>query len=275
MKKLIVMLMALLSVSLYAQQNYPHNKPELLLNKKVTIRPMVIDALRPGYANFYEDEYKSKTYKKIDYNASDAKELVDRSFIVTDVKGPNSYNLYTITLKDPATGELIYYDYKLKYVPNLFPFVVEGGLDLPEDFYATYVKYELNGKSKRWSIPDDVGFETDGGISIEKDNISGVGESYKLVLYGDKNSEPTKIKGPLLVTFEDGTTITRKTADLFAFPPHNHFYWGIISLTKAELEQVKTKRIKSFRVNNAHYYNDDLEYNRAERIRGIANYMAA
>src|SRR5690606_20657972 len=115
MKNLTFFIVMLFSAVLGAQ-NYPGNKPELLLNKEVK----VLDKDSPkeyGYREFYKDKELDKVYACCQKTSSKYEKLVNRVFKVTavdPVKGVKSSGgtMYILTLQD--SKETIDFKYNSK-----------------------------------------------------------------------------------------------------------------------------------------------------------------
>ncbi|KGO78574.1 hypothetical protein Q763_17725, partial [Flavobacterium beibuense F44-8] len=114
---------------------FPFKRPELLVGKTVTIRPLTDKEIKiqKGYHNFYKDKYNIHTYHEIGFETSDPKSLENRVFKVVS-SDPNDTVKLTLEAED---GEVIYYRLLAGY-PKYYYFEVEGGLDFPNDFYCDY-----------------------------------------------------------------------------------------------------------------------------------------
>ncbi|QEE50106.1 hypothetical protein FUA48_11100 [Flavobacterium alkalisoli] len=138
MKNLSLLFALFLSVVATAQDKksveiFPNNHPELLLGKTVKILPLPEKSRAEGYSNFATNVYGTDTYHKIGFKKSAAESLENRVFKVV----PNELNKLNVIKLESPEGEIIYHAYN-KYDDREYYFEVEGGLDIPEDFYCEY-----------------------------------------------------------------------------------------------------------------------------------------
>lgn len=157
MKQFTLALVLLFSVLAIAQEEkkpeiFPFKRPELLVGKTVTIRPLSDEEIEKekGYANFFENK-DLDVYYEVGMFKSDPKSLENRVFkVVSAIKG--KYDTYTLKL-EAENGEIIYHRYNENEDKHYY-FEVEGGLDVPNDFYCDYFDNGVDdGKKKitKWA----------------------------------------------------------------------------------------------------------------------------
>jgi len=137
MKQLATILTFLISFITTAQQSYPNNKPELLAGKNVTVRDLEY-MHKAGYRYFYSNKQLTDTYMpaKSDKDISSYEDLLGQNFKVVAVEPMGKDTRIVLENKK---GKLVYYKYNKWVESFMFPFVVEGGLSLPADFYCDYL----------------------------------------------------------------------------------------------------------------------------------------
>lgn len=260
MKKIMMLFALCIGLTATAQVNYPYKRPQLLLGKEVTIKPISEHMRRyePGYKGFYADSKMFTVYKKINALETDPDAFGDRKFKVIAIDSTkNSYaGIYgqpeydkKITLEDTA-GEKVYYQYERRS----YSLVVVGGLDLPADFYCDFIKKDQDGN---FTTNEDIPH-----INVVKTKKGGVTKyslSYDLPQSG---AEPG-----LGMTFllENGKKIDRPKAFVkihgrTATPRLN----GSIELTAAEIALLKESNVASVTLNK---YTDKLYGDMAENFR--------
>ena len=184
MKQFTLALVLLFSVLAIAQEEkkpeiFPYKRPQLLVGKTVKIRPLTDEEIEKekGYANFFENE-DMDVYHEVGRFKSDPKSLENKVFKVvsSDPKFPGILKL------EAEDGEVIYYWLKENY-PKYYYFEVEGGLDVPNDFYCDYF---------------DTGVENDDLIFLSADGL----EDYALVLLRSGGTFETMEKDVVMLTME-------------------------------------------------------------------------
>src|SRR5690606_4696001 len=151
MKQFTLALVLLFSLLAIAQEEkkpeiFPFRRPELLVGKTVTIRPLSDEEIEKekGYGNFFENE-DLDVYYKVGIFKSDPKSLENRVFkVVSAIKG--KYDTYTLKL-EAENGEIIYHIFYENEEEHYY-FEVEGGLDFPNDFYCDYFEYGYDKGNK-------------------------------------------------------------------------------------------------------------------------------
>lgn len=202
-KKLILIIALLLSLGANAQTSFPYKRPELLLGKTVTVMPIGQYNFSQLYQNFYAGKSFSAYYKG---KREIPKEMLEgRKFNVAAVeqnRTEKDYEDYWITLKDTAAGETLYYLYsKSRKKRGEYYFEVEGGLDLPADFYCDYIeKMEMPDGTNRYTLNQSVFEVVRSGPKAKP--------YYTLSLQFFKD---TSLKlGPLTIVMEDGSKLVIK-----------------------------------------------------------------
>ncbi|MFL9836956.1 hypothetical protein ABS768_05560 [Flavobacterium sp. ST-75] len=235
MKQFTLALVLLFSVLAIAQEEkkpeiFPFKRPELLVGKTVTIRPLTDEEIKTqkGYHNFYKDKYHRHSYHEIGFETSDPKSLENRVFKVVSTH-PKYNNKLTLEAED---GEIIYHDLLENY-PEHYYFEVEGGLDVPNDFYCDYFDRGVDDGKKginKWAgfynitVRLDTGFITQQelavGLSFEMDSPADFGLTI-IFDNGEKIELPQK---PLVYSEKDGKKHTHlelaKESDKKLFSEH-------------------------------------------------------
>ncbi|WP_417368792.1 hypothetical protein [Flavobacterium beibuense] len=235
MKQFTLALVLLFSVLAIAQEEkkpeiFPFKRPELLVGKTVTIRPLTDKEIKiqKGYHNFYKDKYNIHTYHEIGFETSDPKSLENRVFKVVS-SDPNDTVKLTLEAED---GEVIYYRLLAGY-PKYYYFEVEGGLDVPNDFYCDYFEYGYDKGNKdilKWAafynIRIDLGIgpmtgqELAVGLSFEMESPA----DYGLTIIFDNGEKIELPQEPLVYREKDGKKHTHleleKESDKKLFSEH-------------------------------------------------------
>ncbi|KGO78721.1 hypothetical protein Q763_17180 [Flavobacterium beibuense F44-8] len=185
MKQLTLALVLLFSVLAIAQEEkkpeiFPFKRPQLLVGKTVTIRPLTDEEIEKekGYAYFSSDRLGIHTYHEIDNDRSDPKSLENRTFKVVSTH-PKYHNRLVLEAED---GEVIYYRL-LEGYPKYYYFEVEGGLEVPNDFYCDYF---------------DSGVEDENLINLTADGL----EDYAVVWLVNGVTFETMEKDVVMLTME-------------------------------------------------------------------------
>lgn len=149
MKKILILSILLISILSFGQ-NFPGERTELLLNKKVK--------QKRSYLKFRK-KFNKKTGKLKGNFLSDYKKLVGKTFTITNVysvpelyKGSRISTNYVLELSNKEVG-VIYYDYNA-YDESEFDFEVIGGLNPPADFYCEKIeikKDKFTGETKLYT----------------------------------------------------------------------------------------------------------------------------
>ncbi|WP_417357660.1 hypothetical protein [Flavobacterium sp.] len=215
MKQFTLALVLLFSVLAIAQEEkkpeiFPFKRPQLLVGKTVKIRPLTDEEIKiqKGYHLFYEDKYHLHSYHEIGFETSDPKSLENRVFKVVSAhpKYPNNLKL------EAEDGEVIYYDLQENY-PEHYYFEVEGGLDVPNDFYCDYFDRGVDDGKKginKWAgfynvqVRLDTGYITKQelavGLSFEMDSPADIG----LTIIFDNGEKIELPQEPLIYRKSDG-----------------------------------------------------------------------
>ncbi|KOS07003.1 hypothetical protein AM493_13900 [Flavobacterium akiainvivens] len=187
-----------------------------------------------GFENFYEKKYKR--YKTTGRETA-ANELIGRVFEIVEVAPydeANPIEYYFITLKDTATGEVLYYKNWVKNT-NSNELLMIDDIALPSDYFCKYIT----------STPGyNTYFVVESIIRMTKSFTDGK-PRYSLTIRSGvfkKNSG----KGTITITLKDGKTIVRKNVSTKATPTVGgevESYEANITLTEAELKLLKESEI--------------------------------
>ena len=236
MRNFILLITLFITLYISAQEHFPYKHPELLVGKTVTVLPIGQYDFSQLYQNFYAGKSFSAYYKG---KREIPKEMLEgRKFHVAAVE-PNriekDYEDYWITLKDTASGETLYYLYnKSREKRGEYYFEVEGGLDLPADFYCDYIeKMEMPDGTNRYTLGQSVFEVIRSGPKAKP--------YYTLSLQFFKD---TYLKlGPLTIVMEDGSKLVLKGTGYYVVSGRSYVGGEI---TAKEMEALTKSKPVSF-----------------------------
>ncbi|RYD77134.1 MAG: hypothetical protein EOP55_09960 [Sphingobacteriales bacterium] len=245
-------------------QDYPRNKPQLLLNKEVKITPLNSNTIKyyGGYDGFYSDEFLREIYKKNARLVTDPDAFTNRTFKVTGVEPISTGDRFKVKLEDISSGKVIYFKYN-PISSSGYYFEIKGGLDLPEDFYCDLIK-----EVSRENEPQRFIYMERPVFVLLKTEIDGV-ETYllELELSTDENEDG---KG-MVIVLENNKKIEKPNLDvkkqIKSETPH---YTAYIALTSQEIDLLKSNNILSY---NIYKFNASMPQEYSENIRGALNCM--
>lgn len=224
-------------------QDYPYQKPELLLNKEVKIKDLPRYSLKDGYTNFKKDEKGYKTYEELSYNHTKPEALAGRTFKVTNVTGgkiSSRMASYILTLQDDK--ETIYYKYNLP--DSNYYFEVIGGLDVTADFYCDYVAEEqAEPGEKMFGMTEN---KNNIGIMFEKViNIKTKKSHYNIHLM-ESSVKPAEKGYGVIITLDNGQQINLPKQ--LVIKDYSSKYFATKTLTPAEVNLLKTHKITGYKL---------------------------
>ena len=256
MKK-IILLFSILLCTISVQAQHPGNYVQLLIGKNVTIIADSPFALKYGYMGFSLDEGGSQTYGKV-YS-----ELAGKKFKVVDIKANERYpNNYLIKLE--GDGKYVYYKYNSKLSDPYF-FDVEGGIELPAEYYAekvtkkvdddgtiTYTSIRTGGMVVIKTIHPEAGTSYGFSCFVFSDNLYG---------YGDDRWFFISLDNKKIILKEDASIEVDVMSGQFRYNP-------VFILKDEELAQLKEQTIRLYGVN------ETVERcSEGEALKGLLNYM--
>jgi len=248
--KHVTLLLALLLIGfLNAQESFPYKRPELLINKEVTVKPMHPGSEEAfgGYENFYSDSNWSKIYKENNRSKTSSSSLTNRTFKVvsSEFTSDTPFPYHVFKLEDKQTKELIYYMYNMKLARNdIYPFTVVGGLDVPADFYCDYVE-TYGGDNPIYFI------ENMSIYKLQKKMLKGKAKySLNLIM----TAEPLTQEG-IVVNLENNMSITRPDYPIIS----DKRTFGSFELTAKEIELLKNNKITGFTLGKTKGFIGDRE----------------
>ncbi len=264
MKKLILCILFLFSLMVSAQESFPYKRPELLLGKTVTIKKNYFEGLTGKYQGFYAEKSIMKPYRKERF--LDKEVMEGRKFKVTGFErlhGGNQEGFSWIELEEIATGEKLYYRYSDGNLMGYY-FDVEGGLDLPADFYCDYIDFEsVSNYGKTISHNTTVAY-----MKLIKEIAPTTGKVvYKLQINASDARVPKKKTG-LLINFEGGKSINL---------PNQLFntldkYFTEVALTGEQVELLKNYKVTGYRIMDLDY---TFEPHNSMMLQGLMNCLVA
>lgn len=237
--KNFTLLLALFFSLIITAQNYAGKKPELLLGKKVTIKPLPEPRQKEGYDFFYANaDLTGGAYEPTPNSRINTRHeaLMGKTFEVLNVepivKFGNKY--HKLTLKN-SNGLVLYHLYEDKGAANNI-FIVEGGLTYGDDFYCDYIK-------KRPFLDSgltDYYVEAYSGLLLVKTSGKGVTPYYTLEALTVSGGEPDETKGAT-ITLDNGAKIERRDIKpgISVNSYGDYRYLAAIKLTDNELELLK------------------------------------
>tara|TARA_B100000795_G_scaffold92343_1_gene67478 strand:- start:982 stop:1806 length:825 start_codon:yes stop_codon:yes gene_type:complete len=148
MKKLIFLLC--LPIFGFGQVNFPGTEVQLLVGKTIVVNEVNfitesgVEVNYSTYDGFYKNKKLTKIYKKKTMFSSKAEALVNRKFKVIGFKGVEneSSNDYILEIENEDIG-ILYYKYDADYAFN-FPFTIEGGVVLPDEYYCKKINEDID-----------------------------------------------------------------------------------------------------------------------------------
>lgn len=265
MKKLLFGIFFVCSLSVSAQESFPYKRPELLLGKTVTIKKNPFEGLTGKYQEFYAEKSIMKPYKKERFLE---KEIMEgRKFKVTGFErlhGEYKEGFSWVQLEDIATGEKLYYRYSDGNLMNYY-FDVEGGLDLPADFYCDYIDFEsASSYGKTISHNTTVSY-----MKLIKEIASTTGKTtYKLQINANDARIPKKKTG-LLINFEGGKSINLPNQ---MFNIQTEKYFTELTLNNDQVKLFKNHKVTGYRIMELDY---TFEPHNSMMLQGLMNCLIA
>ncbi|WP_330444223.1 hypothetical protein [Flavobacterium sp. C4GT6] len=268
MKQFTLALLLLFSVLAIAQEEkkpeiFPFKRPELLVGKTVTIRPLTDEEIKTqkGYHNFYKDKYHRHSYHEIGFETSDPKSLENRVFKVVSTH-PKYNNKLTLEAED---GEIIYYDVLENY-PKHYYFEVEGGLDVPNDFYCDYFDRGVEDEDLIYLTAD--GLEDYANVSLTN---GGTFETMEKDVVTLTMQVPSKENMGLTVIFDNGAKLELPNDPLIVSRKGKDRRAVIIEIESDEYKKLFSEnRIVSVLLGGKKESSEnDISPEGGERIRGV------
>ena len=124
------------------QVNFPGTEVQLLLDKTLIVKKINYissngkEVNYTSYDGFYKNEKLTKVYKKKTMFDSKYEALAGKSFKVIRIQ-PLEGKYYILELENDD-NKIIYYKYDSDYAMS-FPFIVEGGVILPDRYYCNKI----------------------------------------------------------------------------------------------------------------------------------------
>ncbi len=265
MKKLLLCILFLFSLIVSAQESFPYKRPELLLGKTVTIKKNYFEGLTGKYQGFYAEKSIMKPYRKERF--LDKEVMEGRKFKVTGFErlhGGNQEGFSWIELEEIATGEKLYYRYSDGNLMNYY-FDVEGGLDLPADFYCDYIDFEsVSNYGKTISHNTTVAY-----MKLIKEIAPTTGKAaYKLQINAS-DARVSKKKTGLLINFEGGKSISLP-GQIFNIQPEKYF--TELTLSSDQVDLFKNNKVTGYRFLDLE---ETLEPSESMKLQGLMNCLVA
>ena len=243
-----------------AQESFPYKRPELLLGKTVTIKKNYFEGNMGKYKNFYAEKNMMKNYKGKVF--LDKEILEGRKFKVTGFErlhGEYQEGWSWIELEEIPAGEKLYYRYKDGNLMGYY-FDVEGGLDLPADFYCDYIDFEsVSNYGKKISHNTTVSY-----MKLIKEIAPTGKASYKLQINVSDARVPKKKTG-LVINFEGGKSIDLP-GQMFNIQPEK--YLTELALSTSQVELFKNNKVISYRFLDL---DETFEPNESLMLQGLMN----
>ena len=245
-------------------QDYPRNKPQLLLNKEVKITPLNSNTIKyyGGYDGFYSDEFLREIYKKNARLVTDPDAFTNRTFKVTGVEPISTGDRFKVKLEDISSGKVIYFKYN-PISSSGYYFEIKGGLDLAEDFYCDLIK-----EVSRENEPQRFIYMERPVFVLLKTEIDGV-ETYLLEL--ELSTDEDEDGKGMVIVLENNKKIEKPNLDvkkqIKSETPH---YTAYIALTSQEIDLLKSNKILSYKI---YKFNASMPQEYSENIRGALNCM--
>lgn len=253
MKKILLLFFILLINHIYGQ-NFPYDKPELLIGKIVTVDDSELYK-KIDYHNFIKKFNKSKrTYSKFNNKPfvknvvkSDYNKLVDKEFTVVNVFKLDEIDKYILELNNNEIGTL-FYEYNSKYESS-FELIVKDGLNLPEGFLCNQITIDKDKFEDitRYSIP----------FNPEEIYLLKIIFNNQTKLFLD-----IKVKGNTLnigekgvfILLENGEKIIRQNESIDVESYVNRYSSGWKYSTIIELNEEEIESLKKFKITDVRLY---------------------
>ena len=150
MKKLLLILLCLPMIG-FGQVNFPGTEVQLLLDKTLIVNKInyIIESTGEAvnyskYGGFYKNKKLTKIYKKKDMFSSKYEALAGKKFKVIGIQPVKDEILYDHILElENDDNKIIYYKYDSKYALN-FPFIIEGGVVLSDEYYCNNINKDID-----------------------------------------------------------------------------------------------------------------------------------
>ncbi|RYY30908.1 MAG: hypothetical protein EOP46_21165 [Sphingobacteriaceae bacterium] len=232
MKKFTLLLL-FFSLAVMAQESFPYKRPILMLNKTVTVVKLY-SSEKDGYRDFYSDVKRTTHYKAGNEVRTPSDELFGKEFKVVSIDSTLSYNKKYYEYMFGLQGtETFYYAYSPRIPPEIYPFEVKGGLDLPEGFYCDFVE-----KSKY----DYTAHITEIWLRQSYDYGTTKNQTSATFTFFDKFAL-TGIKSMTLL-LENNKTIEQKINETYGSPQSKEFKYNFtIMLEDKDIELLKANKL--------------------------------
>lgn len=269
MKKITFLITAFLFSVAAVAQDSPGNRPELLLNKTVMVKPLTdgVLAYEKGYDAFFTSQTMAARYAENKSRRTKHDALAKRYFKIQEIQPVNNpvSKDYLIQLRDTVTEETIYYKFNPQSESlGKYYFQVVGGLKYPADFFCDFIE-EHNDKAKGENVFKGSIVE---GLHIKKIK-KGKEVTYRLDVV-TVEQVISMLRGVTLV-FENGQKIEKPDAEaqMSTNKNDNIVYIASVELTPAELSLLQQQKVVSGKISKF-----AKTYTEGEKLKGMARCIA-
>ncbi|OYQ45562.1 hypothetical protein CHU92_01915 [Flavobacterium cyanobacteriorum] len=229
-------------------QDSPGNRPELLLEKTVKIKPLSESELsyEKGYNDFFINENLSKIYAENKNHRTKHEALANRIFKVVDVRPfeSNGIKNYVIQLQDTIRNEAVYYKFnKFSESNKKYYFQVIDGIKYPKDFFCDFLTHIIDKNTDEHKLTASISE----GLHVVKIK-KGKTITYRMEVV-TVEQVISMLPGVVLV-FEDGRKLEKPQAEAVMGTNNNDniVYIATFELTPAEMAILTQSRIVSGKI---------------------------
>jgi hypothetical protein len=249
MKKLLLILLCLPMIG-FGQVNFPGTEVQLLLGKTVTVNEINYisetsgkEVKYSGYEGFYKNKNLTKIYKKKNMFDSKYEALAGKKFKVIGFQPIKNEILYDNILElENDDNKIIYYKYDSKHAFN-FPFTVEGGVILSDEYYCNNINKDIDKFTNITSY----------SASIRNFKISKLEKSTETLnaIYLHQISYQVKSTSGLVLLLENNLRIDKPYADVevdINSGPTPYMHKVTVELSDSEFKLLSENIITDFRI---------------------------